>query len=169
LPTLRQNLSTWTDSKSWEAQGDEWSDAWGGPGPQWQESILPRIRDYLPAGHILEIAPGFGRWTQFLAAQCLTLTLVDLSPQCIAACRQRFARLGHLRYHVNDGLSLSMLPDRSVDFAFSFDSLVHAELSVIESGSRWERPLERVLNSGFMAEAAAIRARHYPVGQPAGS
>ena len=161
-----------------------------------------------------------------------------------------------MSYHVNDGRSLSMLPDRSVDFAFSFDSLVHAELPVIESylrelarvlsrngiaflphsnlgafgrgaarrllpnsvctalmtrgllpndhwraysvsadlvrdvavreaipcvrqelinwgchrlsdcfstmtpaGSRWERPLERVLNPGFMAEAEAIRAR----------
>jgi SAM-dependent methyltransferase len=148
MPTLQQNLRTWTDTKTWEAQGDEWSATWGGPGPQWSESILPRIGGYLPARHILEIAPGYGRWTQFLAAQCDTLTLVDLSPQCIDACRKRFAGLGHLRYHVNDGRTLSMLSDRSVDFAFSFDSLVHAELPVIES---YLRELARVLTPNGIA------------------
>ncbi|HJR17416.1 MAG TPA: class I SAM-dependent methyltransferase [Gemmatimonadales bacterium] len=256
MPSIQQNLRAWSDEKSWVVHGDEWSTAWGGTAAQWQGAILPRIRDYLPAHHILEIAPGHGRWTQFLATQADTLTLVDLSPRCIAVCRERFAEMGHLRYHVNDGRSLTMLPDQSVDFAFSFDSLVHAELPVIESylrelgrvltpngiaflhhsnlgafgapgvtrrqlpdflygalmarglvpqdhwraysvsadlvrdlavsagvpcirqelvnwgcdrlidcfstvtpiGSRWARPLERVANSGFMAEAAAIRA-----------
>jgi hypothetical protein len=34
---------------------------------------------------------------------------------------------------VNDGKSLDMVPDGSVDFVFSFDSLVHAEEDVIEA------------------------------------
>jgi ubiquinone/menaquinone biosynthesis C-methylase UbiE len=133
MPTIQQNLSTWNNKQYWEERGDEWSVAWGGAAAQWHEAILPRIRDYLPARHILEIAPGYGRWSQFLATQGSVLTLVDLSPQCIAGCRERFAQVEHVRYHVNDGRSLAMVPDRSVDFAFSFDSLVHAELPVVES------------------------------------
>ncbi len=38
-----------------------------------------------------------------------------------------------MAYHVNDGSSLAMIDDASVDLAFSFDSLVHAEVDVIES------------------------------------
>jgi len=133
MPSIEQNLRTWNTDQSWEAQGDEWSVTWGGAAAQWEGAIMPRIRAFLPAGHILEIAPGYGRWTQFLAAQCGALTVVDLSAKCIAVCRKRFAELGHVRYHVNDGRSLAMLPHQTIDFAFSFDSLVHAELPVIES------------------------------------
>ena len=32
-----------------------------------------------------------------------------------------------ISYFVNDGRSLAMVPERSVDFAFSFDSLVHVD------------------------------------------
>src|SRR4029077_1318302 len=38
----------------------------------------------------------------------------------------------HLAFYVNDGSSLDVVPDGSVDFVFSFDSLVHAEKDVIE-------------------------------------
>jgi ubiquinone/menaquinone biosynthesis C-methylase UbiE len=82
-------------------------------------------------GTILEIAPGFGRWTHYLRAHTKHLIVVDLSDKCIEACRQRFADSTHLTYHVNDGRSLAMVPDDSIDLAFSFDSLVHAEADVI--------------------------------------
>lgn len=38
-----------------------------------------------------------------------------------------------MAYHVNDGRSLDMVADASIGLAFSFDSLVHAEVDVIES------------------------------------
>ena len=34
---------------------------------------------------------------------------------------------------MNDGRSLAMVPNGSVDFAFSFDSLVHADLDVLDA------------------------------------
>jgi hypothetical protein len=34
---------------------------------------------------------------------------------------------------VNDGLTLNMIADGSIDFAFSFDSLVHVEANVVDS------------------------------------
>ena len=100
---------------------------------QWFGLIFPRIHAFLPTGTILEIAPGFGRWTTFLTKHCDHLVLVDLSSKCIESCKQRFAYASHLSYHINDGRSLDMIENRSINFVFSFDSLVHAEADVLES------------------------------------
>ncbi|MBO0729218.1 MAG: class I SAM-dependent methyltransferase [Acidimicrobiaceae bacterium] len=53
------------------------------------------------------------------------------SPNCIDRCRERFSAAQNIACHVNDGRSPGMVPARSVDFAFSFDSLIHVELDVI--------------------------------------
>ena len=58
---------------------------------------------------------------------------MDLSSKCIESCKQRFAYASHISYHINDGRSLDMIENRSIDFVFSFDSLVHAEADVLES------------------------------------
>ena len=132
MPKLEWNKDTWERTYNWQHRGDEWSQDWGGPSMQWFGTLLPRIHRFVPTGTILEIAPGFGRWTQFLKDQCQTLVGVDLSETCVDACRRRFAGASHAMFHVNDGRSLDMVPDGTVDFAFSFDSLVHADEDVIE-------------------------------------
>jgi SAM-dependent methyltransferase len=136
MPSVELNRSWWEgaqSSKHWARAGNEWSDAYGDPGTQWYGSLLPRIHRFVPTGTILEIAPGFGRWTQYLYPLATRLLAVDLSELCIAACRERFRAIDHIEYHVNDGQSLAMIANGSVDFAFSFDSLVHAELDVIDA------------------------------------
>ena len=133
MPTIQQNSNLWNENYDWSHGGDEWSESWGGPEAQWFGAIYPRIQGFLPTGTILEIAPGFGRWTQFLKDSCERLMVVDLSERCIDSCKSRFAQTQHLEYYVNDGKSLEFIPDQSIDFAFSFDSLVHAEADVIEA------------------------------------
>ena len=131
MPSIEENLAVWDGRYQWPAGGDEWSSPWGGPRAQWYGCLLPRLHGFLPAGSVLEIAPGHGRWTQFLKDNCERLTLVDLSAACIEVCKTRFAANPHIAYHVNDGVSLEMVPDGSIDFVFSFDSLVHTELEVL--------------------------------------
>lgn len=126
MPTIEENSKYWS-SYSWPKEGDEWSEGWGGTPSLWYGTILPRIHSILPADHILEIAPGYGRCTQYLLAHCNRLTVVDLLEQCVESCKRRFASHDHLRYFVNDGRSLDMIDDGSIDFVFSWDSLVHAE------------------------------------------
>jgi hypothetical protein len=133
VPTVDQNRNVWDIDYAWPEHGDEWSKDWGGAEAQWFETLLPRIHPFLPTGTILEIAPGHGRWTQFLKDYCSELVIVDLGAHCIEACKRRFAACSHITYHVNDGHSLGVVPDRSIDFVFSFDSLVHAEADVIGS------------------------------------
>lgn len=133
MPTVQENLNCWQNPEAWSQGGDEWSQAWGGPGPQWYGSIYPRISPFIPVRTILEIAPGYGRWTEFLKEQCQRLLLVDLSALCLERCKERFSSWSHLEYYLNDGTSLAMIPDETVDFVFSFDSLVHAEAEVIRA------------------------------------
>lgn len=121
----------WNDVYAWPQQGDEWSAAWGGVSHQWWVSLFPRLQGYVPAGRILEIAPGYGRWTHYLKELCDELVIVDIAETAIAHCRQRFAADAHVRAHVNDGTSLATVEDRSVDIVFTFDSLVHAEQDVM--------------------------------------
>src|SRR5512143_2258054 len=124
MPTLALNKQHW-DAYAWPQGGDEWSAAWGGSEYVWYAVLLPRLLRFVPAGTILEIAPGYGRWTQYLKELCDRMILVDLAAQCIDACQRRFADSHHITYCVNDGLSLECVPPRSVDFVFSYDSLVH--------------------------------------------
>lgn len=133
MPTIEENRFLWDVAYDWKREGDEWSLAWGGTDMQWYSTILPRIHAFVPAGTILEIAPGFGRWTQFLKDLCGRLILVDLSEKCIQTCKERFGSCSHVTYYVNDGKSLDMIADEAIDFVFSFDSLVHAEDDVIEA------------------------------------
>ena len=133
MPTVEQNRQIWNQDHDWTQQGEEWSEVWGGSEAQWFGAILPRIHAFVPTGTILEIAPGFGRWTTYLKRYCANLAVVDLAEECIKACRQRFASDSHISYYVNDGKSLAMIQDKSIDFVFSFDSLVHAEVDVIKA------------------------------------
>lgn len=131
MPSIDTNKTVWDDDYAWPQRGDEWSAPWGSAATQWHCVILPRIRAFLPAETALEIAPGYGRWTQFLRSEAQHLIVVDLSESCIEACKIRFPDAANISYHVNDGKSLAMVAEESVDFAFSFDSLVHVDLGVL--------------------------------------
>jgi SAM-dependent methyltransferase len=131
MPEVDENLANWSAGWDWSQAGDEWSAWWGGTPALWHGALLPRIHAFVPAATILEIAPGYGRWTQYLKDLAERLVIVDLTERCIEGCRQRFADATNIEYHVNDGRSLDMVEDNSIDFAFSFDSLVHAEADVL--------------------------------------
>jgi len=127
VPSIQENLDKWNVDYDWQERGEAWSRPWGGAAAQWYACVYPRVRGFLPAHTLLEIAPGFGRWTEYLLGYCDTLIGVDVTPKCTEACRARFAAHPNARFETNDGTSLPMVDDASVDFAFSFDSLVHVE------------------------------------------
>jgi SAM-dependent methyltransferase len=142
MPTIAENSQAW-GHYDWQDHGDEWSKTWGGTPALWSFTILPRIRNFLPTGRILEIAPGYGRCTAYLKDLAERLQIVDLEERCIDACRSRFADENHIDYFVNDGSSLDDVEDGSIDFAFSYDSLVHVEGDVIE---KYLQELRRTLS-----------------------
>jgi SAM-dependent methyltransferase len=132
MADIETNLEIWNRRWDWSAAGEEWSEWWGGTPALWFGALLPRIHAFLPAETILEIGPGYGRWTQYLKDLCARLLIVDLAERCIEHCRRRFGDASNIEYYLNDGRSLEMVADSSVDVAFSFDSLVHAESDVLD-------------------------------------
>lgn len=131
MPTIEQNRETWS-SYDWVGEaGEEWSSAWGGSEMLWHVTLLPRLRGFLPTRTVLEIAPGGGRITTYLLAWCDRMHLVDIASPA-KACRQRFRNRRNMSYHLGDGRSLASIDDGSIDLAFSWDSLVHADVDALE-------------------------------------
>jgi SAM-dependent methyltransferase len=136
MADLMQNKKVWDEIYDWEQEsgkwGEEWSIPWGGSYVQWICTLYPRISKFIPTNKILEIAPGYGRWAQFLIPLSTEYIGVDLATKCVENCRIRFNQYKQASFFLNDGMSLAMVPDDTIDFCFSFDSLVHAETDVIE-------------------------------------
>lgn len=123
--------------------GHEWSKSFGTTEDLWNKYIFDTIKEFR-GKKILEIAPGFGRITQFLSILAGELIVVDLNPLCIKKCREK---LGHhvLAYFVNDGKTIPKIRDNSQDLVFSYDSFVHMHANVTEE---YIKEIYRVLKPG---------------------
>jgi ubiquinone/menaquinone biosynthesis C-methylase UbiE len=133
----------WNLDSSWSMGGHEWSKPFGTTEDLWNNEIFGKIKEFR-GKKILEIAPGFGRITQFLSILAEELIVVDLNPLCIEKTR---AKLKHhvLEYLVNDGKSLTKIRNNSQDLVFSFDSFVHMHANVTEE---YIKEIFRVLKPG---------------------
>ena len=131
MPDIDWNIFAWNEKYDWSNQGEEWSSSWGSSFCQWLTTIYPRIASFFPAGNVLEIAPGFGRWTRFLITGSKIYRGVDVSEKCVLACRKRFEETKHASFYINNGKDLSCVKDIKYNFVFSFDSLVHADIDVL--------------------------------------
>lgn len=150
INSLESTFDAWSKNHHWELyeHGETWSDPWGSSEAQWHASIRPRVARYLPAGTLLEIAPGHGRWSRFLINEANAYLGVDYSSECAEYCKQRFSDKQNAKFFNNDGQTLSMAADESCDFVFSFDSLVHVEMDVLDS---YIKECLRVLKPGCAA------------------
>ena len=148
--TIEDNLTAWDREHHWSRDGDEWDGQAifsGVPYQQWKESLVKAfLSPHLgPDVDVVEIAPGHGRWTEFIVGNCRSLTLVDLSPSCIEHCKDRFRAHNHITYRITDGNTLPLVAEGSVDFIWSFDSFVHMAPDVI---SAYFREAARALRPG---------------------
>jgi ubiquinone/menaquinone biosynthesis C-methylase UbiE len=151
--TIEDNLVVWDKEHHWSGDGDEWdgqAKMSGVPYEEWKQSLIDAflVPNLSPDKDILEIAPGHGRWSEVIAGSCKSLTLIDLSPSCIAFCQERFKGKDHISYRITDGKTLPDVADASIDFVWSFDSFVHMSADVI---SAYLSEMQRVLKPGGKA------------------
>jgi ubiquinone/menaquinone biosynthesis C-methylase UbiE len=133
----------WNLNSNWSIDGHEWSKSFGTTENLWNNEIFDKIKEFR-GKKILEIAPGFGRITQFLSILAGELIVVDLNPLCIEKTREKLKN--HvLAYFVNDGKSIPKVRDNSQDLVFSFDSFVHMHANVTEE---YVKEIHRVLKPG---------------------
>lgn len=135
MPDIEWNLEAWDQTHAWAQDGDEWSgmaDYCQQPYEAWKSALVGEfLLPYIEGVDVLEVAPGHGRFSEYIVGRARSTTLVDLSPTCLDACRQRFGDGPKVRYIRTDGSSLPGVADESVDFIWSFDSFVHMERPVI--------------------------------------
>lgn len=133
MPSIQHNITTWNEKYDWSQEGHEWSEAFGNAEIQWMLFIYPRIKNYIKKGLLLEIATGCGRWTDFLIKHFDEYKGVDLSQKLVNFCKEKYKNNPNMEFYNNDGKSLDFAEDNSVDFIFSFDSLVHADKDAMGS------------------------------------
>jgi ubiquinone/menaquinone biosynthesis C-methylase UbiE len=133
----------WGQEKNWINGGHEWSSIFGTTENLWNKHLFEDLKEFRNK-KILEIAPGYGRITQFLSILAKELIVVDLNPLCIQKTKEK---LGHhvLAYFVGDGKSFPFIKDNSQDLVYSFDSFVHMHLNVIDD---YLKEIYRVLTPG---------------------
>ena len=116
--------------------GKNWGDEWGEPmsnfcRPVLEKWVLPFMQERGEKAVVVEIGPGGGRLTQFLA-NCKRLYLVEYNVEFFTQLRERFGDPDHFVYvHTKDGRSLPKIRKNSVDFAFSWGVFVHFEIDHI--------------------------------------
>jgi SAM-dependent methyltransferase len=145
MPTVDENRRMWTDY-DWKEGGHEWSNGFGTVADQWASTILPRIFSLLPTSSILEIAPGYGRWTPYLLNNSERYTGIDITERVVLHCRRMFGALrSRPVFLLGDGFCLDHVQSRSISLVFSFGSLVHAEMDCLSS---YAIEIHRVLEPG---------------------
>lgn len=145
MASVQMNKKIWEENP-WRDGGQHWSEAWGTAADQWHHTLLPRLHRLLPTRSILEIAPGFGRWSTFLFNSCAEYVGIDLAEKCVAFCRANFGPMAlRPRFLVGGGMSLRGIESGSISFVFSFDSLVHCEMDCVAA---YVAEIARVLEPG---------------------
>ena len=145
--SIEDNRYIW-GTWDWSQKGSEWTARASDP-ELWLKSILDNmLYKYMGEGkEILEIGPGAGRWTEYLQPIAKRLVLVDITPKCIALCKERFAGSDNMEYHVIDS-NIDFIPNNSLDRVWSYDVFVHINPSDIR---RYIKNISRVLRPGGIA------------------
>jgi SAM-dependent methyltransferase len=121
--------------------------------PYWLESMvghyhviyLACIRPWItPRTHALEIGCGRGAWTRLMLG-AKEVTCVDALSAEHNAFHAYVGKADNIHYHQVEDFELSMLPDDSIDYVFSYDALCHVSLAGIGA---YARSLQRVMQSG---------------------
>ena len=126
--SVEENALKWNNYR-WEHGENEWTSS-----AEWKQSVIDDIMlsNIQPGSVVIEIGPGFGRWTRKLIEISSRVMAVDVAEKCINQCREIFGDNSNAEFHVNDGRSLAFAADNSVDFIWSFDVFVHIEPEDIE-------------------------------------
>ena len=89
--------------------------------------VLPYVSSARTA---VEIGPGGGRWTRYLL-DFKKLYVVDYHVELLAELKKNFCKPG-MEFIKNNGTDFPGIPERSIDYLFSFGTFVHLDAPIIE-------------------------------------
>jgi SAM-dependent methyltransferase len=94
-----------------------------------QDFLRPHPIDYTTT---MELSCGHGRNSELLASLASHMILVDVAPDNIAFCKDRFSDKPW-RFVVNNGFDLRAIEDETVTFVHWFEAAVHCDIEIILS------------------------------------
>jgi ubiquinone/menaquinone biosynthesis C-methylase UbiE len=99
------------------------------------------LRPYISAhASVVEIGPGGGRWTRYMIAAA-RIYAVDYHQELLDELSSNFGG-ANITFVRNNGDDFPDVPDRGVDFVFSFGTFVHLDLEIID---RYLENMRRIL------------------------
>lgn len=102
--------------------------------------ILPRVSSEQVA---VEIGAGGGRWTKYLLG-FRELYIVDYHAELLQELRRNFDQ-PNMKFIHNNGCDFPGIPEKSVDFVFSFGCFVHLDLNLI---TEYLKNIKQILKPG---------------------
>ena len=138
------NRRRWNDW-DWSALGEEWTES-----EDWKRGLVEDVMlRVVPAGGtVVEIGPGAGRWSVFLASHSARLIAVDVARAPLDAVAERLAGADSLECLLSDGVSLAGIGDGTADAVWSFDVFVH--IAPVDQAA-YLAEIARVLRRGGVA------------------
>jgi predicted O-methyltransferase YrrM len=79
----------------------------------------------------VEIGPGGGRWTRYMLG-FKKLYIIDYHPELLQELKRNF-RKPNMEFIKNNGTDFLGIPERSIDYLFSFGTFVHLDAPLIEA------------------------------------
>jgi ubiquinone/menaquinone biosynthesis C-methylase UbiE len=90
-------------------------------------SLFRRLFEMLDTTAVLELGCGHGRHIAEIIGRAGAIIMVDVNPDNIAACKERFRGVPNMTYIVNSGHDLREVSDNTHTAVFSYDAMVHFE------------------------------------------
>ncbi len=91
-------------------------------------SEFRKLFDRLDLQNVIELACGRGRHVPQYMDRAGNITLVDILPENMEFCRERFYGKDHIVYYRNNGFNLGELESSAYTALFSYDAVVHFEM-----------------------------------------
>lgn len=118
--------------------GLEWGDPEMNPPLNYVKShfLLPYLNSETT---LIEIGPGGGRWTRYML-HVKNIYAVDYHQELLHELSKNFSK-SNIHFILNHGDDFPQIPEKSIDFVFSFGTFVHLEIEVIHSYLKNLKPL----------------------------
>jgi ubiquinone/menaquinone biosynthesis C-methylase UbiE len=91
--------------------------------------LLPYVS---PDQTAVEIGPGGGRWTRYLCNFKIVYA-VDYSQPMLDELKRNFGRCRNIRFVKNNGTDFPGIPERSIDYLFSFGTFTQFDFDLIDA------------------------------------
>jgi ubiquinone/menaquinone biosynthesis C-methylase UbiE len=132
--------------------GEEWG------GAEFADLVVELVGVYLgPDVDVLELGCGGGKFSQRLAPRCRSLVCADISEQMLKHAQATLDDSGidaNVSYVLLDGVDFAGVPDRSLDFIFSYDVQLHLQPENVFS---YMLDARRVLRDGGVLMVHQVR------------